>query len=235
MKTQKLLLVHGGPGLDDSYFYPYLNKLKFSFDMHSYTIGEMSHECSFEALIQELEHKIDDLDNSDLYLLGHSFGAALILSQNKKTIGKVKHIFLSNWIYDSAWIDEYFKNFPEERNKKLMTLKEGFISRIDQYFVDSCIGKHVLDKIQYRDTLFSKISPIFSNLDLKPKVKTFSKKITSISSDGDKITSQKYIDEICRTLEIPNNYIKNAGHFPFVEQSENFCEIILKTSRALQE
>jgi pimeloyl-ACP methyl ester carboxylesterase len=228
-KNLTLLLIHGGPGLDDSYFFPYLNSLKKNVNLLSYQLGT---RCSkkdfyeFSDLVDELNEVIARI-KGEVFILGHSFGACLALSVSNENLGRVKKIILSNWVYDGSWIQLFYDNFPETKKMpKCNNLAEESFQYLPYYFVDLQKGKKVLERISYNDKLQSDFGDYLSMLDLDSKVSDLKEKVVSISSDQDKVTPHEYIKKITNKFNIKNHNILGAGHYPFVDKTNEYCLVL---------
>jgi pimeloyl-ACP methyl ester carboxylesterase len=228
-KNLTLLLIHGGPGLDDSYFFPYLDTLKKDVNILSYQLGTRYKKkdfCEISDLVDELNEVITTI-KGDIFILGHSFGACLALSLSNESLDRVKRIILSNWIYDSSWIQLFYDNFPETKKMpKCNNLAEESFQYLPYYFVDLQRGKTVLERISYNDKLQSDLGGYLSVLDLDSKVNDLKETIVSISSDQDKITPHEYIQKITNKFNIKNHNILGAGHFPFVDKTSEYCLVL---------
>ena len=235
MTAQKicLYLVHGGPGFDDSYFYPYFNDLSSYFDIKSHTLGSQvfKDKITIEDLVRELTDNLNKVPNEHIILLGHSFGAALIielLNSQNHLIKRTQCIIFSNWIVNNKWIEQFFQNYPETAKlEKKTCLREMTLGYLDYYFNDSIEGKNVLDKIQYNSKLYFSFSNYLTSLDLESKLSKISIPIVSISSENDAITPKSYITYNASRFKIQNHDISNAGHFPFVEATNDYNKTII--------
>lgn len=226
-----ILLVHGGPGFDDSYFYPYFNNLKDSFDIKSYSLGSQVDDYSVESLREELSTNILSIKTDKIIIYAHSFASILIAGLSQEAWDKVSLVVLSNWIADSNWIDTFNNSYPEASNINFGDLKSFTISHLSYYFENIEEGQRVLDEITYTDEVFLKNQAIYENLDITKHLIRHKQKIISISSEKDKITPKNYIKKICLDIDIKNYNISKAGHFPFVEnwpELETTLRLIVK-------
>jgi pimeloyl-ACP methyl ester carboxylesterase len=228
---ETLLLIHGGPGMDDSYFFPYVEGLKLRYDVKSYTLGSSypkGKDYTIDSLICELNNVIDKIEG-EITLLGHSFGACLALSIRKDLASRVKHFYLCNWIYDSTWVERFYNNHPETKLFSTTSdLKESSLRYLPYYFEKVEIGNEVLQAISYNDKLQNDLSGYLGSLDLDRLVSENKDKITSITSDNDKVSPHEYITIITSKYKIKNILISGAGHFSFIDNRKDFCDAILK-------
>lgn len=232
MEKETLILLHGGPGLDPSYFFPSLDPLKDSFNIVTYTIGSTASEPTLTNLQTEYSSMLQSLENENFSIIAHSFGSFLALSEATiERYDNINKIFLVNWIYDSEWIEEFYERNPEEKDNNFTTLKESFIHYSKYYFKDLSLASSVFDKIKYSDRIFKQISLEFGKISLFELANKLSQKIVSISSEYDGITSKQYHNKINKMLNLNNYHFKNSGHFPFIEQPKLFLEIISEETK----
>jgi DNA-binding Xre family transcriptional regulator len=227
---KNLLLIHGGPGFDDSYFYPYFtNHLsKDSIKTHSFVIGQEINSYSIDSACDEIEAKLQNIGSEDITILGHSYGAFLVLFHHfKYKPQNYKYIF-SNWIYDYSWLDKFIAN-----NKKLVdscpsdNLKNRILHYCELYFEDKSIGLEVLNRINYNDKLnlmLSHESKAITNLS--NQLELMQKNMISISCQNEKLIPISYINSICKRYEIKNYILNSYSHFPFIENASEFFAVI---------
>jgi proline iminopeptidase len=220
-----LVLLHGGPGFDDSYFHPFFQSIKDEYIVLSYTIGANGADRnSIEGLVSELDVFIKENCIGEFSVYGHSFGGALgieYFSKMKNT--KAKKLILSNWVVDAKWIELFFKNYPEAAELEgIEDFRSSTLSYIDYYFLNKEKGIQVLENIQYCGEMYNNFRGYLGNMDLHDKLDALEVPLASISSEFDKITPDEYILNNARRHSINNFVIKNAGHFPFVDNPDDF-------------
>ena len=94
----KVICLHGGPGMDDSYFLPYLQAPFQSYELVLYTQGEASNGHDINALVAELDNLVDQFTGNRVFLLGHSFGGALALEYLARHGKKIAGLILCSWL-----------------------------------------------------------------------------------------------------------------------------------------
>ena len=227
MEKINLILIHGGPGLDDSYFYPYLDQLKDEYDVSSYTVGStIQSSYSFEKLCQELDHFISSIAGP-IILLGHSFGANICMNMSEYSWARIDRLILCNWVHDNAWIELYFSNCPQALDvPESYNLKESLLELKGFYFKDEDKGRDVIEGINFNYDLSDAISSYVLSCDESSILELHSDKIISISCSNDSIISEKYILRACNTFGITNYSFNGLSHFPFVDDCNVFCKKI---------
>lgn len=199
----------------------------------SYTLGESLQENQYniENLSIELLRNLERFESSRLILLGHSFGAALIIkaySEIQKRFSNIESLIFSNWICDNNWLKYFFENEPEYSSLKLKgSLKDRMLQTYDYYFSSKGF-ESVFQKIKYNDALLLKITTEFKNMNLNKHLSNISTPIYSISGSQDRIVCNNYTDSLCVLHDIPNYCILNVGHYPFIEAQDDFIRIIEK-------
>lgn len=231
-----LLLVHGGPGFDDSYFYPYLDSLSRRVNVVSYT---QKREASLSELCNELNSRINEYSAS--YVLGHSWGGMLLL----ETLSRFSELKLEGLILVSTPIDKscHDPKYDQSKSWNKRTVKSTANSK-DEAFKNSCLeslelffspdyineGESVFNKIAYSEKSFSHFFPDYIlNFDLSPVLSRVTIPVLNIYGSEDLRIHRDHTSK----MELLNKHIKNfeirrAGHFPFVEQNKIFCEAVEK-------
>jgi len=231
-----ILFLHGGPGMDSSYFLPYLKPLSQWYGLAFYTQGSKGHQP--EDLLTELDQVYQELETAGqpIVIFAHSFGSQLCLKYlSNKIPDSLTNLILCGWVYDSTWITEYYKRFPEElKNEEKMETSQDFktimIRQLDKYFTKDFLheGKKIIDRIQYNPSLFETImSSSLVQFDSKPTLTSLNIPIISIAGECDQIISLNYIQTGERlNANIHPVIIKQASHFPFVENQNQVIKEI---------
>ena len=120
-KGEPLLIIHGGPGLDHTYFLPQMEALAQNHELIFYdqrASGKSaadfdSTQISMDIFIEDIESLRQGFRLDQLNILGHSFGGILAMKYAIKYPDKVKKLILSNSSGASA-------RFVKEAQKELM-------------------------------------------------------------------------------------------------------------------
>ena len=235
-KPIKLLLLHGGPGMDYSYFFPFLAPLQREANLVFYTQGS-SGALTIAGLLNELHAVLQRFKHDQVVIFAHSFGAALIFEYIKMYgDNSIAALILSSWAYDMHWVERYLSKFPSETSKETYAINDDYrnqtLKMIARYFTPPFIeiGREVLQKVKYNATLSNAIWGSFlSGFDGREVVRSFSKPILSISGTDDLITDHDYLcDGVKLNDSIEAINIGNVGHFPFIETPDIFNQAILR-------
>lgn len=240
----KVIAIHGGPGMDYSYFIPYLSILEKEFEIFYYTQGHSGH-YSIEGLVHELRDIIEASSAQDhkIFLLAHSFGASLVLeslrSQATYYEEKIQGIIFSNWIYDYDWVQyldwKTINNQCASIDKALSedeVYREEMLRLGELYFTPKYLkqGDEVLKKVKFNASLKNIINEQFlSTFNAKDTLLKLSLPILSLIGDKDRIVHAQYFQRELVTLlgSIQHEVISNAGHFPFIENESLFCNRVI--------
>ena len=103
---EPLLFVHGGPGLDHSYFLPQCEELSDDFRLVFYDqrlCGRSqaqvdTHTIAISAFVEDIEQLRRRLDLGRVHLLGHSWGGLLSIYYALRYPGSLRSLILSNSI-----------------------------------------------------------------------------------------------------------------------------------------
>lgn len=232
---KNMLLIHGGPGLDDSYFHPYFENYlnKINIKIHSYRIGSTVDVYSINNIIAEIEQHIKMINDDKIIVLSHSYGAFLMLMHHRTfKPTSIKYIF-SNWIYDYSWLDMFTSNNKNlEQTCPQGDLKTRTLHYLDCYFENALIGTEVLNKINYNDKQFDLLSEESKLItDLEYEIKQIRDRLTSICCCDEKLIQFEYIHNICLKYNLKSYEIKSKSHFPFNDNPDDFFQIIKEILR----
>lgn len=235
-KPIKFLALHGGPGMDYSYFLPFLEPLQSEVNLLFYTQGS-SGALTMAGLLNELHSILQHFKNDQIIILAHSFGAALIF-EYIRTYGDsfLTALILSSWVYDTQWVGKYLDRFPSKSSEEIYISDDDYriqtVRTANHYFTSPFVnaGSEILNKIKYNATLSNAIwKEFFSEFDGRQVIRNFSKPVLSISGTEDLITDIDYIREGIKLnprMEVVD--IDSAGHFPFFEKPKTVNQAILK-------
>ncbi len=230
---KKLLCVHGGPGMDYSYFRPYLDSLEKFEDLAVvyYKCGSILNEGTFISQLEELKSVIGYLEENSqsIYLLGHSFGSALVIECLRYKFSKIKGVILCSWIFSST-----FRNYMDFVKLSEYTdeqYKSDTISSASSYFSNNFLeeGKSVLEKVTYSGRLFNDLEAEYlSKFNLAENLKSIFIPILSIAGVEDTVVPINHIIEgkkLCKNITHIN--FKKSKHFPFIEENALFINCLI--------
>lgn len=129
---EPLLVIHGGPVLDHSYFLPHLESLAKDYQLIFYdqrasgrsSIAIDSASMNLAGFVEDIEQIRQKLGYDKLIIFGHSWGGLIAMKYAIAHDDKVDHLILSNSMAPSAadWQAENLeaaKNIKEEDQRRL--------------------------------------------------------------------------------------------------------------------
>ena len=254
-KGDPLLLIHGGPGLNHSYFIPYLAALEKEFTVIYYdqrACGRSSAPAADSISLKFLTDDIDairkELKVEKLKILGHSWGAVLAAHYALRYSAQVDRLILSNPAmfnrdYDGEAADILKqKTTKQDSTDRARILASGNLDAkkynelLRITFRSSAYDRSNVSKInlnlpanfaEANTVLFTGLSkdPSFAT-DLYPSLKSFAFPVLIIHGESDVIPFSS-IERLKK--EIPHSkleILKNSGHFPFVEATNSYNQIL---------
>jgi len=243
------LLLHGGPGMDGSYFFPYLHPLSKTLRLHgldlrgsgkSLHLSERPH--TMQKIIADIRTFITANNLEDCILLGHSFGGFAALEYALAYPTDISRLIIVASAAHQGFIRDCTKNarrFPKvmmaqrefaESEKTSEHLKQLCLESLPLYFSPGFeqTATDLLNDIQFGGEVYSDIQKHYlSTFDLRKKLETISQQSLVIAAEHDLVLPPKYSEELASLL--PNAHytlMENTAHFPFVEAPEKFCTLI---------
>lgn len=221
----KILFLHGGPGMDSSYFSPYFDALSKDAELFFYTQGSSGAD-SIEGLINEIDVALPHCRGGRLFILGHSFGGSLALEYVKRRgADALDGLILVSWVHE-------LKNSgaPEEDYKDDEDFRAKTVAIAEQYFSKTHLdeGRKILEASRYDLLLYRKINETFFNafsgVDI---LKKLDMPVLSVAGAEDDVVSLSHVRRGCAlNTKIKPVEIAGAAHFPFVEKKDEVLATI---------
>lgn len=232
MIKPRLLFLHGGPGLDHSYFPPYFGGENAPYEAVFYTQGE-GREPGIDGLIGELRGFVEKLSDRPLFLFAHSFGAALALEYVRRHDEKnLSGLILCAWIHDKKnWLDDYCRRFklsPRDLKTKAplsdAEFKAATVAASDRYFFSEGFrekGKKLWDAVRFNAAVYETITrEFFDDFDAADVVRSLKLPTLSLAGTEDEIVGLGHVRRGAGlNPEIQTVEVAGAGHFPFAEKT----------------
>ena len=234
-----IICLHGGPGLDCSYFHPYLSStsdLAFSsFDLPS------DESVTLHSTLCKIEEEANKIDGP-YFLLGHSFGAMLAIEACLNGIVNPSGLILISPVFNMEWMNEFTKNL-KEHSQLVRPQRASYGNTNDAYkektrslsrfYFPTLTDKQandIIDGISFSSVAKDKLSTEYLEVrDLTPELFKICIPTLCIVGLGDKIVSPSYSINVAK--ELPNceiTKIPNAGHFPFIEARDMIVDAVAK-------
>jgi proline iminopeptidase len=258
-----IIFLHGGPGLNHSYFLPQVSglakdhKLIF-FDQRasgrSATVQD-STLMTLDKMTEDIEEIRKTFAKEKIIIIAHSWGGLLAMKYAMKYPNNLRSLILVSSVspkaheYESetaatvksrmtredsvaraaVLASEGFKAGKGEAYEKL--LKLAFKTTFhDKALVDN-LNLAIDDNFAIKRRALFMLSNELSNYDLYPGLRSIKVPVLIVHGESD-ATPKALSQSIASTISNSNLVImKNAGHFPFVEQPEAFTKVILEFTR----
>jgi proline iminopeptidase len=254
-KGETLVVLHGGPGLNHSYFNPHLAALEKKFRVVYYdqrACGQSDtpspDSISIRFLVDDLEAIRTELKVEKLNLLAHSWGSVLATHYAIAYPKNVNKIIYSNPAmlsreYDRAAQELTKKKTSKEDSTKRAQLIAGGITDVDKYtqiiqlsFRASAFDPAAMNQLKLnlpaqfmeanRALFTGLMKDPLANSSLYDSLKKFSFPTLIIHGQADVIPISA-IDRLKSNL--PNSKLvlfTKSGHFPFIEERDKYLEVV---------
>ena len=244
-----LICLHGGPGMDPSYFFPALKDLRAHVNVVSFKQGT-SGSTSIEGLALEVENQISASSSAEVFLLGHSWGAALALEvAQRRGIQSLGGLILIAPIFDASWSEALQVKYGNRIEQATQTVLENLeklglnsssnefyrqfsIQLADLYFSPPFVqaGKNILSDVSYDRKLMTLLSAGYlRDFNLASVIEAAGQKLQVITGSEDAITPIDYVRRI-KKINPKTNFIEldGASHFPFIERPHLFRSEVIR-------
>lgn len=245
-----LLCVHGGFGLDHTYFRPYLDQLSADFqlillDVRGHGRGDPlpGRTFRFEAIMGDLEAIRQQLGIAQWALLGHSGGGILTGQYAANFPQHVSHlIFVCSFPHYPFEAPEWLPMARAAHDPGIWEGIQAFLRGVrtdDDYrraflqiaplfFADPAHADlRAFENITYRAAQYLEVMKHYEKYDIGPQLATCIKPALVIHGAKDYRTPPAEGKRWLRYLPHAQYHeIPDTGHFPFVEQPDTVCELI---------
>ncbi len=240
-----LLCIHTTP-LDKNYFLHNLENIKLMMNIILIDLPNHGNSITFkddekynmQDISAEIKNIQDNLNITNIYLLGHGFGGMVAIDYATRYHQKVSKLILVNSSPDSKYREELAWNIRQFYSKVTIqaldeyrgktddkSIRARFTQALSTYFHPRSFEEatklmDLSEKIASKDYVHIS-NNILSNLDYRAKLRSFNGESLIIFSKNDvwpKSASQKLRNDL-----INAKYIElDTGHFPMIENAENF-------------
>lgn len=257
-KGEPVIVIHGGPMLDQSYLFDHFKSLAKDHTLIFYdqrVSGKSSAIADSTSLtmanmVNDIETIREKLELDQVHIIGHSWGGFLAAKYAGEHPPKVKSLILCDamppshrlWQQEEKEIATHVTAYDSALRDVIMNL-DGFKKQTDVTLVDSLMK--VSFKIQFVDTtklsrlkvklpkdyfqrskIFSYIGKEFYSFDITEQLKRIIAPTLIIYGDQEpalKISAPVFKENIESSKVV---VIKQSGHFPFIEQPEEFKKTV---------
>ncbi|MBA2312666.1 MAG: alpha/beta hydrolase [Actinobacteria bacterium] len=247
---QPVILIHPGPGLDGSVFFPWFERLEQSHRLLAVDLpgnGRSDRKEPADWTVQKWARDAKGLAESlglETYtLLGHSFGARVALQHAVDFPGHAARLVISGGVAHSGafdHLDHTFESFgtPElrrsverafEREETVQTPEECHAAWAEQmpFFMAEPDGAAQIEleklwrSVAYSPEIHRHGS--FGDFDVRAQLQVIKVPALVITGAEDRITRPEESRAIAGPM--PNAHleiVEGAGHFPFAEQPDSY-------------
>lgn len=249
-KGPGLVCLHGGFGLDHSYFRPFLEPLAASHQLilldargHGRSDPNPAGGFDLDAAVADLECVRKALGHDEWSVLGHSGGGLLGAKYASLHPDVTSHLILVGSFPKFPFhAPEWIRKAHALNDDDILQGLEMFIDGLttDAEYREACLRIAPLfmadlkdadisafAKVTYRVAAFNEANRRYAGFAMGPAMQDFTKPTLVIHGDKDYRVPllegkkwQGYIPHARFEL------MKNAGHFPFMERPEAFCELV---------
>jgi pimeloyl-ACP methyl ester carboxylesterase len=247
-----IILLHAGPGLDGSIFFPWFEGLEgyrlLAPDLRGHGRSDLGDPSgwSWSGWADDVARLAEALDLGAYTLLGHSFGARIALQHAVDLPGHAKRIVCSGGVAHGGALAHLETTFEEFSTPELRVKVEAAFDAEETvqtpeachdiwtaqmpFFLahpDGPALREVADR--WRDVRYSpqmhRIDP--GVFDVRDRLVDVNVPVLVITGAEDRITRPQESEEIAAALpDATLAIVDGAGHFPFIETPERYLEVI---------
>jgi len=251
-----LIVLHGGPGMDGSYFFPGIDKLGKLYRLISYNQrGSGRSPGDLDTLMLTADQFVEDLEGfrkamslDKINIMGHSWGGLLAMKYALRYPEHLNSMILVSTAGADATAGEEMQSVmmqrlsPEDQKNYFQMLSDGYLNSKD--------GIIALSKIHWKPYVFNAahislikdaytedmpliqhhINKSLTGYDLHEQLSELEIPTLLIHGDYDPIPMAS-VNKIHHAIDGSQMVvIKDCGHFPFIEQPKRFIEAITSFS-----
>lgn len=243
-----LLVVHGGPGTDHSYFRPYLNPLAeivklIYFDLPGHGISKAASDYSLAAMSNALNEVLQTAGVRQTYLLGSSYGSFLsllfALAHPERVLGLILVGTSASYQFRNESLSIARQKGSAAMLAALDQLWSGrLVSDVDfrsawrellpLYFHRLPLEevRQLADRSTYSLMTRKQILPTLRNYDVRARLNEIRCPALIVVGEHDWITTPRQAEELARNLEKSQlTTFHESGHYPFIEENETFMRV----------
>lgn len=249
-----LLVIHGGPGLNQSYFLPYLQPLAKNnqlilFDQRACGKSAIPSKdsVSMNFMVQDIEALRKKAGVARIQILAHSWGSLLATLYAMKYPDRIEKLILSNpsplsHEYDQQMMEFIRAHTSAEDSMKMVTMYHSSSIDINNYeklirisFKATAYKREHIDSIQFdlpdnylqsTQALMGGLQKDLANYNYYPNVKGFRFRTLILEGKYDGIPTES-IERLHRLITTSRVYrFEYSGHFPFVEEPGTFVKVV---------
>lgn len=233
-----LYLVHGGPGLDHSYFRPHLDSLADQHELVFYDQLGSGRSQRPPALIGGIEGWAEELDalraalgHERISLLGHSFGVLVAASFAVHYPERLEAAVLTG----APSVFDFPGSYAEKRGVPAPALDDAelrafVLKKLPSFFhrYDPELGAALAARIRYGGLANAYGTACLPTFDLRPLRDAWRARTLIVAGAHDRATPPA-LGAARLAHAIPGAELvtfEQSGHFPFIEEPQRFLELV---------
>lgn len=255
-----MLLMHGGPGLDHTYFRPWLDALGETVRLIYYDQRETGRSARTTSLEGDtLRTLVDDadalrahLDLNRFILFGHSFGGCLALAYALQYGERLDGLILCatppNLDHVPAALESVTARASPAQKAVMSTLfskpteddaalKDAWTVLLPLYFAhyQPEFGEAMLGRMRCSATAWNHLGRLAADLSANAKHLSISCPVLLLEGAADWFTPEEQVNRLTAALpQAKLSRFDHSGHFPFAEEKDRFIAIVRAWLMALR-
>lgn len=254
-----LFLVHGGPGLDHHMFGDYLDPLadQFRLILVDLRANGLSDPCSTETwtlhqMAKDLNLLADAMGLKKYAVLGHSYGAFVVLQNAVDFPGAASQTIVSSGLPSAKYLEAVWKNLEKfepvalreqvtrswEREKVVQTSEE--VDRLLQDQLPFQFGnpldpriaefeKRTAGGVNSPEVLRFFANADYGGIEVEDKLANVTQPVLVLVGRGDRTCVVEGAEAMAQGLPHAELVIfENSGHMTYVEENEKYVNVVRK-------
>ena len=247
-----IILLHSGPGLDGSIFFPWFERLEgyrlIAPDLlgHGRSDRGEPERWTWSGWADDVVRLAEELELEDYTLLGHSFGARIALQHAVDHPGHAARIICSGGVAYADAMEHLEETFPAFGTPELRASVEAAFDAEETvetpegcheiwtaqmpFFVADPHGPAVREVAErWKDVRYSPemhhVDP--GEFDVRGRLAGVTVPVLVVTGSEDRITRPEESEEIAAAL--PNatlEIVEGTGHFPFIEEPDRYLGVL---------
>lgn len=255
---EPLIIVHGGPVMDHSYFLPHIEGLAKKYQLVFYdqracgrsSVKIDSTTMTLNGFVDDIELLRRELGFNKINLMGHSWGGLLAMKYGIAYGENLNHLILTNsmapsvnnWQKEGVAVSERATDLDRRDRQKIMEsgalqsaeparaierlLKISFRPQMYDTTYLNQLNLYIPDDYMVRSGLFGLLGTDMRTFDLYKDLSKITCP-TLIVYGGEEPAATMHANKMTKSFDNAHlNIIENSGHFPFIEQKNEFLRVV---------
>ncbi len=254
---EPLIVLHGGPGLDHTYFLPQMQELASNYRLIFYdqracgrsSISVQPETISMDGFVEDLEALRQQMGLDQINLMGHSWGGLLAMHYSIKYPQHLKSLILCNSVGATTEGREQEAAILQSRRTKTDSVEQGYVLESEAYKSGQIGAYQDIFRILFRPQFYDRkktreltltfqetfretsrmmhlLGPDLREYDLGAQLEQVEVPTLLVYGDYDPWSTLAAPDILGHLPNAKLETIKNCGHFPYIEEPEQFFKIV---------